>query len=293
MENTTLNIGGVPEHFNIPWHLAMENGSFAQAGLQLNWIDYPGGTGAMAKDLRSGALDVAVLLTEGIVADIVKGNRSNIIQEYVSSPLIWGIHVPAHSSFETVTELEGKRYAISRMGSGSHLMAFVDATQRGWDPTALQLVLIGDLQGAREAFRKNEADVFMWEKFMTKPLVDNGEFRRVGETPTPWPCFVIAARQEIIETKKAALQQLLNVINNATQQFMADKEAAVQEITQRFDLLPADAATWFASTQWATGGEVSDNLVALVLDTLFNLRIIDHKPNPASIKTSIYSSGTI
>ena len=24
----TIRIGGVPEHFNLPWHLAMEEGNF-------------------------------------------------------------------------------------------------------------------------------------------------------------------------------------------------------------------------------------------------------------------------
>jgi hypothetical protein len=35
--------------------------------------------------------------------------------------------------------------------------------------------------------------------FMTKPLVDKGIFRRIGDCPTPWPCFVIAVRDEILE----------------------------------------------------------------------------------------------
>jgi ABC-type nitrate/sulfonate/bicarbonate transport system substrate-binding protein len=134
----TLNVGGVPEHFNLPWHLALEAGAFAERGLDLRWQDYPGGTGALNRDLRSGTLDVAVLLTEGIVADICKGNPSVIIAPYVVSPLIWGIHVPARSGFQTVAELEGKRFAISRYGSGSHLMAFVHAsnwagTRRRWN----------------------------------------------------------------------------------------------------------------------------------------------------------------
>jgi len=287
MENITLTIGGVPEHFNIPWYLAMENGLFKQEGINLNWIDYPGGTGAMAKDLRNGTLDVAVLLTEGIVADIANGNPSKIIQVYVDSPLLWGIHVPAQSSFQSVDELAGKRYAISRMGSGSHLMAFVDATQRGWDPTALELVLIGDLNGARTAFRENKADVFMWEKFMTKPLVDNGEFRRVGETPTPWPCFVIAARQEIIEQHTPALQKLLKIINQSASNFMANKAESLAVIAERFHLQPEDAATWFAATRWSTGGEVSTDMLQEVIDTLFNLRIIQDQPDPASIKANI------
>lgn len=281
-EITHFNVGGVPEHFNLPWHQAINKGLFKEHTIQLSWTDYPGGTGAMAKDLRSGSLDIAVLLTEGIVADIAKGNESSIVQVYVESPLIWGIHVPASSAFQTADELQGKRYAISRMGSGSHLMAFVDATQRGWNPQQQSLVLVGDLNGARTAFKNGEADAFMWEKFMTKPLVDNGEFRRVGETLTPWPCFVIAVRNEVLETRLPAVRQVLKIINQACLTFMHDP-AAVDLVAEKFGLQPIDAATWFKSTRWATQTHISEQMLQTVINTLQDLQIITTNIKPADL----------
>ena len=47
-----IRIGGVPEHFNLPWHLAIEDGMFAHHGIDLEWIMFPEGTGAMNKALR-------------------------------------------------------------------------------------------------------------------------------------------------------------------------------------------------------------------------------------------------
>lgn len=286
MNPVTFKIGGVPEHFNLPWHQAMEQGLFQEQGLEINWQDYPGGTGAMAKDLRNGDLDLAVLLTEGMVADIVKGNPSKIISIYVASPLIWGIHVPAHSNLQAVNELADKRYAISRMGSGSHLMAFVNAQQQGWDPKKMELVLVGDINGARKAFQNNEAEVFMWEKFMTKPLVDSGEFRRVGECPTPWPCFVIAARQEVIDKNTPELQQLLAVIHQANQAFMQNPQAP-QLVAEKFNLKPEDAATWFKATKWATEATVPLDMVETVIDTLHSLDLIPEKPEATSLVANL------
>ncbi|MGB0840601.1 MAG: ABC transporter substrate-binding protein, partial [Chitinophagales bacterium] len=139
----TINIAGVPEHFNLPWHLAIEEGLFAEKGIDLQWTDYSGGTGAMCKALRSGKTDLAVLLTEGIITDIVKGNPSRIIHSYVSSPLIWGIFVPADSPYQTLADTKGKTYAISRMRSGSHLMAYVDYQQRNWNTDSLKFEVVG------------------------------------------------------------------------------------------------------------------------------------------------------
>ena len=58
---------------------------------------------------------------------------------------------------------------------------------------------MNDLSGAIEALPNDDAQYFMWEHFTTKPLVDNGTFRRVADCPTPWPCFVIAVKNEILK----------------------------------------------------------------------------------------------
>ena len=92
---TTLRVGGVPEHFNLPIHLCIEEGLFAEKGIHVEWVEFPGGTGAMNSALRNDEIDVAIILTEGIIKDIANGNPSKIIQNYVSSPLHWGIHVAA------------------------------------------------------------------------------------------------------------------------------------------------------------------------------------------------------
>ena len=281
-ETTHLRIGGVPEHFNIPWHQAMEQGLFQAENINLTWTDYPGGTGAMAKDLRNSTLDIAVLLTEGMVADIANGNPSKIVQVYVESPLIWGIHVPAHAAYQKPEDLHGKRYAASRLGSGSHLMAFVDATQRGWDPQAQELVLVGNLDGARQAFKNNEADAFMWEKFMTKPLVDAGEFRRVGETLTPWPCFVIAVRNEVLANQLPVIQKILSIINHTSQKFMTNPQS-VDVVVEKFHLQPEDALAWFKSTRWSTGEPVSEDMLQTVITTLQNLQVITTAVQPPDL----------
>src|SRR5688572_2467618 len=171
-----LRIGGVPEHFNLPWHLAIQAGHFEPLGIDVTWRDYAGGSGAMAKALRDGELDAALLLTEGAVAAVTDGVPLDIVSLYTESPLVWGIHVPALSRFRAVAELESARYAISRLGSGSHLMAFVHARAQGWNVERLALVTVGTLDGAVTAFEAGKADVFFWEKFMTKPLVDAGKF---------------------------------------------------------------------------------------------------------------------
>jgi sulfonate transport system substrate-binding protein len=269
-----IRLGGVPEHFNMPWHYALEKGLFEKEGIALHWSDYPGGTGAMAKDLRSGVLDAAVILTEGIVADIIGGNACTIVQWYVKSPLVWGIHVAASSAITTPAQFAQKKYAISRYGSGSHLMAYVDAYQRKLPLAEDQFVVVGNLQGAADALSEGKADLFMWEKFMTKPYVDKGIFRRIEECPTPWPCFVIAVRNEFLDQHPEKIATLLSVIQEAARQFAALPDAAAQ-IANRYQLQLADVQEWFRAVQWQTDNLFETAPLREVVKTLFDLKVIE------------------
>ena len=282
MKVPNIHIGGVPEHFNLPWHLAMEKNLFQEAGVQLQWQDYPGGTGAMAKDLHDKKLDMALLLTEGAVADIIRGGKHKIAGLFVNSPLIWGIHVHQASSFQEVADLEGKTFGISRYGSGSHLMAFVNARQQGWNPQKLHFEVVGNLEGAREALGNSKADAFMWEKFMTKPLVDNGEWRRIGECPTPWPCFVAVVREEVAESHGEEVQKLLNIARTSAQEFKQKQEAA-SLIAERYHLQREDAALWLRDVRWALDNQVEAEMLRKVVDTLYQLELIDRKPAPEEL----------
>lgn len=69
-ERVNIRVGSVPEHFMTPWHLGMEDDSFHQSGIHIEWKDFSGGTGAMSKALEEDRADVCILLTEGIIKAI-------------------------------------------------------------------------------------------------------------------------------------------------------------------------------------------------------------------------------
>jgi sulfonate transport system substrate-binding protein len=245
-----LRIGGVPEHFNLPWHLALAARRFEPLGIEVAWRDYAGGSGAMAKALRDGELDAALLLTEGAVAAVAGGVPLAIVSLYTDSPLIWGIHVPAAARFRTAEELEGARYAISRPGSGSHLMAVVHARAQGFSVERLELVPVGNLDGAVAAFAAGRADVFFWEKFMTKPLVDAGKFRRVGEFTAPWPAFVVCAARALEGQQRDALGRAVALVLDEARALRSRVDAA-QLIADRYGLRPDDVADWLETVRWS------------------------------------------
>ena len=271
----TIKIAGVPEHFNLPWHLCLENGEFEEAGIDLQWIDIPEGSGKMCQMLRDGETDIAVILTEGIVKDITAGNPSKIVQVYVESPLIWGIHVDAKSNFTSLSDLENAKVAISRMGSGSHLMSIVNAQNQGWKTNELQFEIVNTIDGAVDALSAGKADYFMWEKFMTKPLVDNGTFRRIADCPTPWPCFVIAVREELLQSHAQTIQHILEIINVTTAEFK-DIPSINRTLAERYNQKTEDINQWLSQTRWSQKNITLETLNK-VQNQLFDLNLINKK----------------
>jgi ABC-type nitrate/sulfonate/bicarbonate transport system substrate-binding protein len=270
-----IKIAGVPEHFNLPWHLCIENGEFENAGINLEWIDVPEGTGKMCQMLRNAETDIAVILTEGIIKDIAAGNDASIVQIYVQSPLIWGIHVDAKSNYQKLSDLENKKAAISRLGSGSHLMSIVNAKNQHWNTHNLEFEIVNTIDGAVDALTKGTADYFMWERFMTKPLVDQGVFRRIADCPTPWPCFVIAVRNEFLAKNKSLVKQLLKIINNTTIEFK-EIPSIDKTLANQFNQKLKDIQEWLSLTEWSQTN-LNKRTFEQIQNQLFELKIIDQK----------------
>ncbi len=268
-----FRIGGVPEHFNLPWRLAIEEGRFTDIGVEMHWSDMAGGTGQMIKGLQAGTLDIAVLLTEGITKAILEGLDCKILNVYVNTPLRWGIHVPFNSQMKQPEDIKGQKFAISREGSGSHLMAYVNSLQRGWNTDELEFNIVGDVYGGLWALENNEAGVFLWEKYTTHPFVVQEKCKCIGEVVTPWPCFVVAVKNEVLEKYEDILTKVFNILSNTAKEIKEDEKSA-DSIAWRYSLDPQQSKSWLSETDWNYTGENPIEAYEVVVDYLAKLDLI-------------------
>jgi len=240
----TINVGGVPEHFNLPWHLCLEEGLFEAAGIHVKWKDFPGGTGAMTRELRHNGLDLALVLTEGMIADIFLGNRSKIIGFYTKTPLIWGVHSTAYNRFEVVKPHKD-----------------------------IQFKVVGNLNGARQSLADKFSNLFLWEKFTTKPFVDSGELKRLTNHKTPWPCFVFSATDAALAEKKASILKVMEIVLQRAQVLKQDPKAT-SLIANRYGLKEKDVKVWLQDTDWESKRNVNLPVINNCIDILKDLNII-------------------
>ena len=271
-----IRIGGVPEHFNYPWHQGIKKGTFEAQHIQLEWHDMPSGTGQMSDALENRELDLAIMLTEGCLMKINQGLPIKVIQQYIATPLYWGIYTHPDSDFSR-DELIDKKVAISRYGSGSHLMAIVNAKKNDQPTDSMRFYLAQDLNGAIQSLYDGQADYFLWEHFMTQPYVDRGQLRFLGDRPTPWPCFVIAARNEFINAHFDDMNKLLKSIDQITTSFKQQPRID-QFLAEAYQLKTRNVKEWLALTEWSQA-QISPEAIDKVQHYLKAIDQIDEVKN--------------
>ena len=212
----TVKIIGVPEHFNLPWHLAIEEGAFEERGINLEWTEVPEGTGRMCQLLDSKETDLAIILTEGIIKSITQGNN-----------------------------------------------------------------LVNNLDGAVEGLTTGSADYFMWERFTTKPLVDSGIFRHLGNCPTPWPCFVLVGTDTFLSENKNLIMHILEIINTYTTEFKQIPRID-STLSNRYHQKLKDIQEWLEMTEWSQK-QLPKATLKKVQETLQDLNLIDKVISPSEI----------
>ena len=277
MNSLTVHIGGVPEHFNYPWYLLLKSKELHKEQINLRWRDFDGGTGAMVHSLVNGEIDLAVMLTEGVTKAICDGAPIKLIQYFVSTPLIWGVHTHPVSGLTNRQDLINRiknttnpplNVAISRHGSGSHLMAYLYAKSLGIDPNArLSFREAGDLEHALDALKHGQSDIFLWEKFTTQPYVSQFDFMRIDEYLTPWPCFVLAGREDFVINHFDSVEKIKLGINKHVAA-MLERPTLVHELATRYSQEPAAIESWLSKTQWSQHPVDSATLAQVQIELL-------------------------
>ncbi|KAK3901677.1 hypothetical protein C8A05DRAFT_16164 [Staphylotrichum tortipilum] len=284
-----LRVGFVPEHFSTPIHFAKKH-----YGLDAELIPFLSGTGHMITSLRGGEIDAAIGLTEGWVAALGKSQQSGdqdggyrLVGTYVETPLCWAISTGANrDEIKTVDSLQSGKIGVSRIGSGSYVMGYVLADQRGWLAPAsseqgspyADIVVLNTFENLRNAVNSGEADFFMWEHFTSKRYYDNGEIRRIGEIYTPWSSWKIAAATGLVEGDRLdpRVHDLLDKLNLGIKYFNENKEEAVEYISTALDYSEEDAREWLGTVKFPEKTQgVDANVILNTITTLCKAGVLE------------------
>lgn len=273
-----LRIGFVPEHFSTPLYFAEK-----YFGLDAKLVPFPSGTGHMVTALRAGEIDVGIGLTEGWIAGLgredVEGDGGyRLVGTYVETPLLWAISTGAkRQDIPSIDSLHGRKIGISRPGSGSQVMGYVLADQRGWltspSPPFSETMTLQTFDRLRSAVNSGEADFFMWEHFTSKRYHDAGEIRRLGDIRTPWSSWKIVASTALAPENGGLDERVLTLFRKLDQgvdHFNANLDEAVEYIAGNLGYTEPDARAWLDTVRFPARTEGVEH--AVVADCVAILR---------------------
>ena len=262
----------------------------------------------MITALRGNEIDVAIGLTEGWVAgllnkDTLKSIRNGqmedggyrIVGTWVENPLRWAIVTGrGREDVNGVDDLgrlnnQGElKVGVSRMGSGSHVMASVLARERGWEMgDGMKPVVLGPFKELRDGVNDGSADFFMWEHYTTKTYWEGaeqggkGEVEWIGEMYTPWPSWHVAARSglgdNIVEGLFKGFDEGMSMFKDGgevlTVKMLGSGEAGCH-------YGEADAKEWAGGVRFAEEGKtkgVKRNVMENVVDILKSAGVIENE----------------
>ncbi|KAK1921679.1 hypothetical protein DB88DRAFT_498841 [Papiliotrema laurentii] len=281
-----LRVGWHREHFLSPLlQLAAKDN-----GETFELVECPGGTGEMQVKLKNGEIDVCIALTDALIAGLANGQTSyKLVGRYISSPLRWAIITGKDSKYQSVDELKGTTFGISRLGSGSQVMASVLSLQEGWSELEQpQFKVNGQFKPLRDSVNAGETSVFLWEWFTTKPYVDSGEVRFIGSVYTPWPCWSIAAAPSTpASTLSTFLSSLQPYVVNFDSASAREKED-VDFVTGYFGHKREDVIEWLKTVKWEHRlAKVEEKVVRDTLSVLEKAGVVQPVEGERDIETFV------
>ncbi|TDL25707.1 periplasmic binding protein-like II [Rickenella mellea] len=276
-----LRVGYVREHFCSPLLQYSEN----DEGKTFTLVECPSGTGQIIRRLADDEIDVAIALTDPLIAGIVKGSKDyKLVGSYVTTPLNWAVITGTHSKYQAIGDLKGTTLGISRPGSGSQTMASVMALQQGWPTGSVDFKVNDDIHGLVKSVNDGSTSAFMWEWFTTKPWADRGDVRFIGSVPTPWPSWLIAAHPSPDRAPPVAVRTFLANLTTYVRAFDSDEKRAkanVEFIREKFGYPESDIKAWQLTVRYTEDcTAIPGKVLVDTLNTLEGAGVVEKQPLP-------------
>ena len=221
----TLAVGGKNLLYYLPLTIAEQLGYFKAEGLELQIVDFAGGSQAL-RALVGGSADVVSGAFEHTINMQAKGQRLRAIVLMGRAPqIVFGVNPKTMPNYKTVADLKGKKIGITAPGSSTNVMANFVLAKAGLKPSDVSFIGVGAGSGAVAAMRSGQIDAMSNLDPVASLLIRNHELKIISDTrvvaeadkvfggPMPAGCLYLA--QSFIDKYPRTVQALANAIVRA------------------------------------------------------------------------------
>ena len=221
----TLAVGGKNLLYYLPLTIAETQGFFKAEGLDLNIVDFAGGSQAL-RAVVGGSADVVSGAFEHTVNMQAKGQRLRaFVLEGRAPQIVLGVNPKTLPDFKSVADLKGKKIGVTAPGSSTNVMVNFILAKAGLKPSDVSIIGVGAAQGAVAAIRSGQIDAISNLDPVITLLVRSGDLKIVSDTRVvaeadkvfggPMPAACLYAPQAFIDKNPATVQALTNAIVRA------------------------------------------------------------------------------
>lgn len=153
-----LAAGSTAGFYSLPLTITSRLGLFKKAGLEMEVIDYPGGTKAL-QALMGGSADLVSGQYEHTIHLQAKGQYLSVfVLQGVYPGLAVALRPDRAKTYKSPADLKGYTFGVTAPGSGTHQMLNFLLAKGGLKPDDVAVVGVGSGPGAVAAMMRGEID---------------------------------------------------------------------------------------------------------------------------------------
>ncbi len=178
----TIAVGGKNLFYYLPLTIAEQQGYFKDEGLELEIVDFAGGSKAL-QAVVGGSADVVSGAFEHTLNMQFKGQpmRAFVLQG-AAPQIVLGVNPKTMPGFKTVADLKGKKIGVTAPGSSTNILANFVLAKAGIKPGDVSFVGVGASSGAVAAMQSGQIDAISNLDPVITLLARSGHLTVVSDT---------------------------------------------------------------------------------------------------------------
>lgn len=221
----TIAVGGKNLFYYLPLTIAEQLGYFKAEGLDVNIVDFAGGSRAL-QAVVGGSADVVSGAFEHTLNMQFKGQTMRAFVLQGAAPqIVLGVNPKTLPNFKSVADLKGKKIGVTAPGSSTNVMLNFVLAKAGLKPSDVSIIGVGASNGAVAAMRSGQIDAISNLDPVISLLQRSGDLKVVSDTRNlaeanqvfggPMPGGCLYCPQAFIDKHPNTVQALTNAMVRA------------------------------------------------------------------------------
>jgi len=180
----SIGVGGKPLLYYLPLTIAERQGYFKAEGLDVEILDFPGGTRAL-QALLGGSVDVVSGAYEHTISQQAKGqNIEALILQGKYSGIVLGMSKAKAAQYKSPKDLKGMKIGVTAPGSSTNMFVNILLAKDGLKPDDVSIIGVGATAGAVAIMKRGEIDAMSNLDPVISMLETTGDMVAVVDTRT-------------------------------------------------------------------------------------------------------------